>query len=211
MGGRCLRLAGRTGRTQPRTRRRYRSSVLPRSERSGDSDPSERSWCALLATVMVRLKPSGQRCSDVSQRRLGSTALHFPPGALRPGGPRYIRPDILLSSRKLRPRFVQTTVGVRTLVCRPIDVAARETPAIHRREYGQPRTKKDEPRTESSHNPDRRQSVQVTCNAVPDAETANGGGLGETCPTSAAGDGGLGRRLHPAAATGTTTARGWWR
>ena len=31
----------------------------------------------LPAAVMVRLKPYGHRCTIVSQRRLGSTALHF--------------------------------------------------------------------------------------------------------------------------------------
>ena len=59
--------------TSPATGARYRSSVLPR-----------RSWCALPAMVMVRLKPYGCRFSIVSQRRLGRTALHFAPEA--PGG-----------------------------------------------------------------------------------------------------------------------------
>ena len=42
----------------------------------------------LPATVMVRLKPYDCRCSNVSQRRLGSTALHFariPPGVMVSG------------------------------------------------------------------------------------------------------------------------------
>ena len=48
------------------SRVRPRSSVLPR-----------RSWCALPATIMARLKPYGHRCSIVSQCQLWKTALQW--------------------------------------------------------------------------------------------------------------------------------------